>query len=120
MPDRGERPYPLCHAGPRAGISPLTFRRPKTPCTCAYGTGLKGFSLPNVWRMKQFYETYSMNEKLAAVLREISWTNNLLIMSRAKTDGAREFYLKLAAENNYSSRELERQLNAMVYERTIA
>jgi len=40
--------------------------------------------------MRQFYETYSDNEKLSALLREITWSNNLLIMARAKTDEARE------------------------------
>ena len=42
--------------------------------------GIKGFSPQNIWRMKQFYETYNGNEKLSALLREISWTNNLQIM----------------------------------------
>lgn len=46
---------------------------------------LKGFSDKNLWRMKQFYETYKDSPKLSALLREISWTNNLTILSRAKT-----------------------------------
>jgi len=54
---------------------------------------LKGFSASNIWRMRQFYETYNGNEKLAPLVREISWTHNLIIMSRAKSDEAREFYL---------------------------
>jgi len=74
--------------------------------------GIKGFSPQNIWRMKQFYETYAGNEKLSALLREISWTNNLTIMSRAKSDEEREFYLLLCAKNNYSSRELERQVDS--------
>jgi hypothetical protein len=52
--------------------------------------GITGFSPQNIWRMKQLYETYAGNEKLSALLREISWTNNLMIMSRAKSDEARE------------------------------
>ena len=45
----------------------------------------KGFSDKNLWRMKQFYETYKgADEKLSALLRQISWTNNLTIMSRNK------------------------------------
>ena len=36
--------------------------------------------------MKQFYETYAGNEKLSPLVREISWTNNLLIMMAAKSD----------------------------------
>lgn len=80
--------------------------------------GIQGFSAQNIWRMKQFYETYENNEKLSALLREISWTNNLIIMSRAKTEEAREFYLLLSVKNNYSSRELERQVDSMLFERT--
>jgi predicted nuclease of restriction endonuclease-like (RecB) superfamily len=81
--------------------------------------GLKGFSPQNIWRMKQFYETYVGNEKLSALLREISWTNNLTIMSRVKTDEAREFYLMHCSKNNYSSRELERQIDSALFERTM-
>jgi len=40
-------------------------------------TGIKGFSPQNIWRMKQFYETYRDNEKLSPLVREISWTNNI-------------------------------------------
>jgi predicted nuclease of restriction endonuclease-like (RecB) superfamily len=78
---------------------------------------IKGFSASNIWRMRQFYETYRDNEKLAPLVREISWTHNLIIMSRAKTDEAREFYLLLCSRNNYSKRELERQIDSMLFER---
>lgn len=80
---------------------------------------LKGFSVQNIWRMKQFYETYRDNEKLSPLVREISWSNNLSIMSGAKTDEAKEFYLLLASKNHYSKRELERQIDSMLYERTM-
>ena len=55
---------------------------------------VKGFSDKNLWRMKQFYETYcDADEKLSPVVRQISWTNNLIIMSRAKSAEERAFYL---------------------------
>src|SRR5699024_3416977 len=38
---------------------------------------VKGFSDKNLWRMKQFYETYADYPKLSSLLREISWTHNL-------------------------------------------
>lgn len=39
---------------------------------------VKGFSDKNLWRMKQFYETYChADEKLSTLLRQISWSNNL-------------------------------------------
>ncbi len=45
-----------------------------------------GFSSQNLWRMKQFFETYSKNEKLSPMVREISWTNNLIIIAKSKTE----------------------------------
>lgn len=47
---------------------------------------LKGFSDKNLWRMKQFYETYKDFPKLAPVVREISWSHNLAIFSRCNVD----------------------------------
>jgi predicted nuclease of restriction endonuclease-like (RecB) superfamily len=79
----------------------------------------KGFSDKNLWRMKQFYETYFEFPKLSAVLRELSWTNNVLIFSRAKSEEEREFYLRLCKKEKYTSRELERQINASYFERTM-
>ena len=61
-----------------------------------------GFSAQNIWRMKQFYETYKDNEKLSPLVREITWSNNLLIMSGCKSDESKEFYLKLCIVNGYA------------------
>ena len=80
---------------------------------------IKGFSDKNIWRMKQFYETYKDSPKLSPLVREISWTNNLLIFSRCKSAEEIEFYLKLVKQENYSKRELDRQLTASLFERTI-
>jgi len=79
----------------------------------------RGFSDKNLWRMKQFYETYKNLPKLSALLREISWSHNLAIMSRCKADEEKEFYLKLCISERYSSRELDRQISAAVFERTM-
>jgi len=73
----------------------------------------------NIWRMRQFYETCRDSEKLAPLVREISWIHNLLIMSREKTAEAQEFYLLLTAKNRYSKRELARQMDSMLFERTM-
>ncbi len=80
---------------------------------------IKGFSDKNIWRMKQFYETYKDFPKLSTLLREISWSHNLAIFSRCKTVEEREFYLKLAKQENYSFRELDRQISASHFERTM-
>lgn len=69
--------------------------------------------------MKQFYETYHQLPKLSPLVRELSWTHNLIIFSRCKTDEEREFYLRLCKKEKYNKRELERQINASYYERTV-
>lgn len=78
---------------------------------------LKGFSDKNIWRMKQFYETYKSTPKLSPLVREISWTHNLIILSRTKTLEEKEFYLNTCKSEKYSKRELDRQISAGLYER---
>lgn len=79
--------------------------------------GIKGFNRRGLYRMKQFYETYAGNEKVSALLTQLSWTNHLLIMSGSKSDEEREFYIRLAVKERYSSRQLERQMDSGYYER---
>ena len=79
--------------------------------------GIKGFNRRGLYRMKQFYETYVGNEKVSALLTQLSWTNHLLIMSGSKSDEEREFYIRLAIKERYSSRQLERQMDSGYYER---
>lgn len=38
-----------------------------------------GFSPQNIWRMKQFYETYRDFPKLYTLCREINWSNQRLL-----------------------------------------
>lgn len=79
----------------------------------------KGFSDKNLWRMKQFYETYKgVDEKLSTVLRQISWSNNLAIMSRCKIQEERLFYLNLCIHDHLSFRQLNRQIDSALYERS--
>ena len=80
---------------------------------------LQGFTARNIWRMKQFYETYKVNEKLSSVLSQITWSNNLLILSASKSEQEREFYINLCIKEQYSYRELERQIKSGLFERTM-
>lgn len=78
---------------------------------------IKGFGDKNLWRMKQFYETYGDDEKLATLWRVLTWSHNRRIMS-LKTAEEREFYLRLCNQNKYSVRELERLIDTSTFERT--
>lgn len=79
--------------------------------------GIKGFNRRGLYRMKQFYETYCENKIVPPLVTQISWTNHLLIMSGCKSDEEREFYIKLCIKENYSKRQLQRQLDSGYYER---
>lgn len=81
------------------------------------GTNVKGFNRRGLYRMKQFYETYRGDEFVSALLTQISWTNHLQILSGAKSVDERHFYLQLCAKEQYSSRDLERQIDSAYYER---
>lgn len=69
--------------------------------------------------MRQFYEAYQSQEKVATLLRELPWTHNLIILSRSQRPEEREFYLKMAAQQKWSKRELERQYDTALFERVV-
>ena len=75
----------------------------------------RGFSASILWRLRQFYDTYSGSPKLAPLVRELSWTNNLTILGRAGSEQEREFYLQSAVRGSWSKCELERQKDDSLY-----
>lgn len=77
--------------------------------------GLKGFGRNNLWYMRQFYLTYP--EKTHALRGELSWTHYRLLL-KVESDAAREFYETETVAGNWSTRELERQINSHFFERT--
>ena len=81
--------------------------------------GLRGFSPQNLWRMRQFYEVYRNDSKLSPLLRQLPWSSHLHIMSRSKRNEEREFYLRMATQNRWSVREVARQIDTALFERTV-
>lgn len=109
---------------------------------------LKGFDRRGLYRMRQFYETYCGSKIVTAarsqmqtidnqtdivsfesltdltdirdsILTKISWTNHRAIYSRCKTEVEREFYIRACIRENLNSRELDRQISAGLFERTM-
>jgi len=78
---------------------------------------IQGFTKRNIERMIQFYTTYKDDEIATPLVTQLSWTNNLLILSGSKSKEERQFYLQLSVKNNYSKRELDRQISSSYYER---
>jgi len=81
--------------------------------------GLRGFTRANLFRMRKFYEAYRHDAKVAALLRQLPWTQNLIILNQSKRLEEREFYLRMAIQEQWSSRELERQLKTALFERSV-
>lgn len=81
--------------------------------------GIKGFSVQNLWYMRQFYLEYHDSEKLQPLVGEISWSHNLVIMSRCKDPLEREFYLRMTHEFGWSRNVLVHQIENQSYEKTL-
>ncbi len=62
----------------------------------AHEPGIRGYSPQNIWRMRQFHETYREDAILSPAVRELSWTHNLVILSKCRSQEERDFYLRLA------------------------
>jgi predicted nuclease of restriction endonuclease-like (RecB) superfamily len=67
--------------------------------------------------MRQFYATYAGDEKVSALLTQLPWTHNLIILGQSKHPEEREFYLRMAIRERWSSREVERQFRLGAFER---
>jgi predicted nuclease of restriction endonuclease-like (RecB) superfamily len=79
----------------------------------------RGFNRRGLYRMKQFYEAYAGNEIVSALRTQLAWTNHRIILSKMKIPEEREFYVRLCAKKFISSRELERQIESGLFERTM-
>ena len=78
---------------------------------------MRGFNRAGIYRMKQFYETYKDNEIVAPLVRQISWTHNVMILGATNSIEEKEFYIKMCIKNNYSKRELDRQISSGYFHR---
>lgn len=83
------------------------------------GTFGKGFSYSNLYNFRQFYLTYSEHDKFYTLCRKLTWSHNRLIM-RVENIEARKYYLTEAAEQNWSVRTLERNIETFYYHRILS
>ncbi len=73
----------------------------------------KGYDRSNLWNMRQFHLSFPI---LDALRRELTWTHYRLIM-RLPNSQARSFYEAEMVSSRWSTRELERQIDSMLFER---
>lgn len=81
--------------------------------------GIQGFSAQNLWYMRQFYLGYQHSKKLQPLVGEISWTTNIVILSRCKEPLEREFYLRMTRKFGWSKNVLIHQIENQTYEKTL-
>ncbi len=81
--------------------------------------GIRGFSPQNIWRMRQFFDAYCEDPKLSPLVRVLPWTHNMIVLGQSKRPEEREFYLRMAIQERWDKRELERQFRLAAFERTV-
>ncbi len=80
---------------------------------------INGFTRRNLYRMRQFYETYRNNEQLAALSRELPWTHNIIILSKCVRPEEREFYIRMVQREGWNKRRLEKEIDSSLFERKV-
>ncbi|MEK6646657.1 MAG: PDDEXK nuclease domain-containing protein [Candidatus Firestonebacteria bacterium] len=81
--------------------------------------GMQGFSVSSLWRMRLFYENYYNSLKLAPLVREISWSHNIVIMEKCKNNLEREFYIRMTRKFGWTKNVLIHQIENKTYEKTM-
>ena len=79
----------------------------------------KGFSKRTLWDYKKFYLTFPNIEDFAHMCAQLTWSHIRLIM-RVESDQARTYYLQETAQQHWSVRTLERNINTLYYQRLLA
>lgn len=77
-----------------------------------YGSG---FSVRQLERYRQFYRTFPIASSLRT---QLSWTHYKLLLSIDNED-KREYYIAETVKNNWSVRQMERQINSQLFERLL-
>jgi predicted nuclease of restriction endonuclease-like (RecB) superfamily len=79
--------------------------------------GVQGYSVQNLWYMRQMYLEYKDNAKLQPLVGEISWSHNLVIISKCKNDFEREFYIQMTKKYGWTKNVLIHQIEGKSYEK---
>jgi predicted nuclease of restriction endonuclease-like (RecB) superfamily len=81
--------------------------------------GVSGFSVQNLWYMRQFYREYSGHERLQPLVGEIAWAHNLVIMSKCKDPLQREFYIRMTRKFGWTKNVLIHHIENQSYEKSL-
>ena len=77
--------------------------------------GITGFSRSNIFRMKSFYEIYKGNEKVAQVVQQLGWGQNIELFTKIKDETQREFYAQMCIKEGWTRATLVENIKANTY-----
>ena len=109
----GEQIFVDCGENDRADYGKKLIKYLSVKLTKEFG---RGFDERNLRYMRQFYTTFPIRNALRS---ELSWTHYRSLM-RVPNDQARDFYLEECSKAGWSTRQLERQIYTLYYERILA
>jgi hypothetical protein len=99
----------------RAGYGDYLIRELSRDLTQEFG---KGFTIANLKNFRQFYQTFPDFQKSYTVRSQLTWSHYRLIM-RVENSQARNWYIREAVEQNWSTRQLDRNISTSYYERLL-
>lgn len=81
----------------------------------------KSMSLPHIKasRLRDLYLSYKESEKLQTLSAQISWSHNVVNLSKCKDPLEKEFYMKMSKRNGWTYRVLIHQIELGTYENTL-
>ncbi|MBR6160176.1 MAG: DUF1016 family protein [Lachnospiraceae bacterium] len=109
----GKQIYEACGENERAEYGKQLLQFLADKLSAEFG---KGFSVPNLRNMRQFYLRFQNRNALRS---ELSWTHYRSLM-RVEDEDAMDFYLEETVKCGWSSRQLDRQINSFYYQRILA
>lgn len=80
---------------------------------------VRGFSPRNLWKMRQFYISYINDKRLNDLIKQISWTHNLVIVSKCQDPLEKEFYIRMTIRNGWTKNVLLHHIENQTYRKTI-
>ena len=109
----GKKIYEVCGENERASYGKQLLLYLSEKLTLEFG---KGFDESNLRRMRKFFMLFPIRDALRP---ELSWTHYRSLM-RVEDEAARQFYIEEAISCGWSSRQLDRQINSLYYQRILA
>ena len=79
--------------------------------------GVRGFSVQNLWRMRNFFLAYHQNPKVQSLLGDVGWTHHIVLLEKVKDKLAREYYMLSVKRYGWTANVLIHKIESGDFER---